>query len=144
MSTETQIRKQVVSKNRITVSNECYDKLQQWEAQANDHYKGLNIKPSELVEWCILSHTDKLTDDELSELQSKYFDDVALVAWALRELKRARAAGENKTIEELLGLAKVLKKVPSRSRRKEHNEDTQRQVVLESVPTEGTDSNHAG
>jgi hypothetical protein len=94
----------LTNKNRITLTEECVNRLHHWETQIGECFKGMAIKPAELVEWVILSHSENLTPDELQDVQTKYWDDIAMASWALRELKKAKASGEALSLQEVLSL----------------------------------------
>ncbi len=128
-----------MGKNRVSLSDECYERLQNWEEQITGRCKGMRIKLSDLVEWCLLSRPEQLMGNELVDLQDKYLDDVSLATWALRELKKARSAGENVSLEQVLGFEKAPAKRSAQSRRKTDAEKLSGQLQAEAASNRESD-----
>lgn len=89
---------------RIALGPEAVARLDRWLEQLTAKYHGLKVKRSELAEWIVLNHAASLDDGEIRQLGDKFYDQVHLAQWILRQLKEAKAAGKEKSIAEIMGI----------------------------------------
>jgi hypothetical protein len=87
---------------RIHLTKEALDRVTHWSDQISQQLKGSKVTRSAIVEWLVIVRPSELSESEISELQSKHFDEVKFAAWALKELKAAKARGEALSMSDLL------------------------------------------
>lgn len=52
---------------KVTLSSESLKKIDQWTKQIIGDQRGVNIKPSEIVNWFLTQHHDSLTASEIDQ-----------------------------------------------------------------------------
>jgi hypothetical protein len=91
-----------VSQLRVVLNSESGICLQGWMDQLVETYPGIHIKKQDLVNWLVSEKGGRLSPNDLKAVKDRFFDDIALAEWALRELKSARARNENLVLLDLL------------------------------------------
>lgn len=95
-------KKRQAHPDRITLKPEALQRLETWNSQLADHLKGQRLKRGELLHWLILSHSDKLSEAEVGQIEQEFFDEIKFAQWAVKKLKEARAKGQNLELTELI------------------------------------------
>ncbi len=121
MENSTSPKARVRHPDRVSLSPESLNRLSILILEAEGHLKGSRLTKSDLVNFLIKSHSASLSERELEELERDHFDEVRFAAWALRQIKEARAQGKD------LSLADVVNAAPG-ARSKPDNESSPKQV----------------
>ena len=95
-------KKRAVAVDRITLRPDSLNRLDGWLASLQVKFRGIRVSRSDLVNWLIGARAPELSGAELRALQREYFDEVQFTAWALRELKDARARGEKLSLKDIM------------------------------------------
>lgn len=93
--------------DRVTLSPESLNRVGGWLSDLEERLKGNRVTRNDLVNFLILTHPPQLSEKETTELSEKYFDEVRFAEWALRQLKEAKASGNNITLAEIMAGAKA-------------------------------------
>ncbi len=67
------------------------------------HLKGSRVTKSDLVNFLVLFHSERLAEKEIEQLKGQHFDEVRFAEWAIKELKKAKAEGRNVSLAEVMG-----------------------------------------
>lgn len=92
--------------DRISLSPASLAKLSLWIDQVHSQIRGVKLTRSQVVEWLIGSHEERLSANEIKKLEREHFDELKFAEWALRELKAARARGESISLSDLIASPK--------------------------------------
>jgi hypothetical protein len=98
MSEETKTKTYQKHPDRVTLGEGALARVNGWLDQVRSELRGIRLSRNDLVEYAILSQPEELPASSVAELKASRFDEVAFAAWALRELKAARAKGEKLTL----------------------------------------------
>lgn len=133
MQEERKEKKRQTYPDRATLTPESLTRLDGWLKEMRDHYKGIRISRTQLVNWLITHRPPELSRDEKADLQRAFHDDELLAAWVLRDLRGRRARGETVTYFDVLSEAtKGLAPNPSAPRPK----SLPKKNSKEEIPTE--------
>jgi hypothetical protein len=102
MENEAKPKKKMTHPGRVTLTPESLARLSQWIEETQGHFKGSRISRSDLANFLIMSHTARLSEKEVEQLESQYFDEVRFAAWAFAEVKKARVEGKVVTLAEIV------------------------------------------
>ena len=102
MNETVKTKPNVVNPCRIVLTGEGSDRVNRWMNQLQQQFHGLRMNRNELVEWLILAQPLDLSLEEIREIGGKYYDELDLANWALRQLKEARSKGQNISLENIL------------------------------------------
>lgn len=102
MHNESKSKPRLKHPDRVTLSEESLCRLGSWIAEAENYLKGHRLSKSELVNFIILSRPSLLSEAELTQLETTYFDEIRFTTWALRQLKAARATGKATSLLEIM------------------------------------------
>ncbi len=91
--------------DRVSLSPDSLNRLAGWTIDAEGHLKGSRLTKSDLVNFLIKSHSASLSERELEELERDHFDEVRFAAWALRQIKEARAQGKDLSLADVVNAA---------------------------------------
>jgi hypothetical protein len=100
--------------DRVPVSPEARKRLDAWLAIISDSMK-TELSRGELVNFLILNRDERMSSRELSDIETKFFDEVKFGQWAVEELKAARKRGEQITLGEVIAKYSPKLKSPTRS-----------------------------
>jgi len=95
---------------RIAISKEASDRLDQWVEELEKQAKGIRVTRADVADFILLSHSPALSGEEVAKLEDSHFDDVKFSFWIARTLQRKRANGESVSFEQLY---KQHRKLPS-------------------------------
>jgi hypothetical protein len=105
-NTKPNLKKSLIMK--VTLSSESLEKINEWTQQIIGDQRGVNIKPSEVVNWLISQHHSSFTPSEIDQYREKNIDQVEVAQWALKEIKAALRRGEKINLRDLvLGEAEI-------------------------------------
>ena len=104
MENETKPKTKAKHPDRVTLAPEALWRVSKWLDETRGQIKGSKISRSDLVSFLIMSHSPCLSEGELKELEGEYFDEVRFAAWALGQLKDAKAQGKTVSLNEILGV----------------------------------------
>ena len=88
MKVDEMKQKKIIS--RITLSDASQKAISNWYSQAKEQYPGIKVSDSDLVNWLIVSHPPELTPEELTNIESQFFDEVKKLEWMLSQAKLAK------------------------------------------------------
>ncbi len=88
--------------DRVTLSSEALTRLGAWMHEVAGHLKGNRVTRNDLVNFLILSRPPHLSEQEISELAKRNFDQIRFTEWALQQLKEARAQGKEVSLAEIV------------------------------------------
>lgn len=103
---EAKTKSEVTKRERVALKEQCLERMRIWADQLGHHFKGVKVKPADIVEWQLLARPERLTANDVADFQRQYWDDVAFTAWALKRLKAARSKGEQLSLAEVIGVTK--------------------------------------
>lgn len=106
--------------DRATLTPEALDRVNLWLEQVEKHSQGIDATRSDIVNWFILSAHEALSGQQLKEIASKFHNPVKYARWALKEVARAAARGEQVEIK-LVPASTEKHDAPKRQRRKKLN-----------------------
>jgi hypothetical protein len=86
---------------RIAISKEGSERLDQWISDLEKQNKGIRITRADIVNFLLLDHPETLSSEERSKLGNAHFDDVKFGFWIARTLRMKRANGESVTYDQL-------------------------------------------
>jgi len=89
--------------DRIAIGVDAQARLDHWLEQLSARYPGIKMKRGDLAEWIVLNRAATLGADEIREIGGRFYDQVHLARWLLRQLKEAKAAGKQTSIAEIIG-----------------------------------------
>jgi len=116
MTTNTKV-KQTKSRyhDRISLTAESLQRLSCWMNQIQSALKGSPISRSDLVNWFILFQKEKLSNNELSDLKTKFINPYKVLYRAALEIKKKQELGETVDAEKLFKETLAVSKTVSRS-----------------------------
>ena len=109
MENENKIKPRVKHPDRVSLSPEALNRLGNWMAELEGRMKGSRITKSDLVNFLLLSHPASLSEREIELVAANHFDEVRFAAWALAEVKKAKAQGKNLSLSDVIGLGATSK-----------------------------------
>lgn len=95
--------------DRVTMTPDSLTRITEWVEEVEQRGKGIRITKSDLVNY-LISSRPKLSEQEMRQLEIKYYDDSRFLAWALRQIKEAKAQGRKLTLEDLMETGNPLRK----------------------------------
>lgn len=106
--------------NRVVISEEAANKLDRWSEQMEAFCPGIGLKRQNLVDWLVTSKEQQLPTSDQKAIKEQFYDDIELAAWALQQLKAAKARNEKLSLADLLKSSKVKStdEVPKRIKKK--------------------------
>lgn len=115
---ETKVKKNSPTPFRVSLGSEAVKRITHWEDQIKQNRKGVRIKPSDIVEFVILSHSEDLSSIQIRDFQDRFVSEVELAKWAIKELTAAEKRGDKISLSDLLATASGLQAEPRRSRKR--------------------------
>jgi len=109
MENEQKPRPRMKHPDRVSLTPESLARLSSWILEAEGHLKGSRLTKSDLVNFLIKSHSASLSERELEQLEREHFDEVRFAAWALRQIKEARAQGKELSLADVVNTAPAAK-----------------------------------
>ena len=118
------IKTRLAHPDRISLNEIGLKKVTSWLEQANGHLRGVKISRSDIVNWLISEQDEELSPQNLSALETQYFDQVKFGEWAIKDLKRRLSLGENVTLADIISGSCIklkndsnVSKMPSKKRK---------------------------
>jgi hypothetical protein len=105
MENSTPPKPRVKHPDRVSLTPEALTRLSSWIREAESRLKGSRLTKSDLVNFLVMSHSASLSEKELEQLERDHFDDVRFAAWALRQIKEARAQGKDLSLADVVNAA---------------------------------------
>lgn len=87
---------------RVVLSPEVAARLDQWIMSITSSRQGVDLSRKDVIQWLVTSKGENLSPHETKELADAHYDDVKFLHFAMRELKAARANGENVDLQNFL------------------------------------------
>jgi len=87
---------------KVSLTSESAERINQWTKQIIGDQRGVNIKPSEVVNWFLSKQSESLTPSEIDQYREKNIDQVEVAQWALKEIKAALRRGEKINLKDLI------------------------------------------
>lgn len=81
--------------DRLVASPEVLTRLNEWLSFLERKLKGISLTRNQLMNWIIMSHPASLSQSEIKQLAEQFFDEIRFAEWAVKELRIAKARGEN-------------------------------------------------
>lgn len=103
---ESKTNKRKTHFDRITLKDDALAKVDGWLSQIRNSSHGIKISRADIVNWLIAGHPADLTGQEQKDISDTFYDDVAFVAWAYRQIKEARKRNEKLSLAEVIARAK--------------------------------------
>lgn len=104
---------------RLTLQSIEQAKLERWVQELNAKFDGMiRLTKSDLANFLIRHHQEKLTDSEVALIEAEHFDELRWINWALTKIREAKRMGESLTLEDLMTKRKVQPAPIKRTRRK--------------------------
>ena len=88
--------------NRVVLSDSTAQKLDAWAEQMEMYCPGIRLKRQQLIEWLVNEKGPQLGTSDQRSVKDQFYDDVELAAWALEQLKAAKAKNEKLSLSDLL------------------------------------------
>lgn len=88
--------------NRVVLSDSTAQKLDAWAEQMEAFCLGIRLKRQQLIEWLVNEKGPQLGTSDQRSIKDQFYDDVELAAWALEQLKAAKAKNEKLSLSDLL------------------------------------------
>ena len=81
---------------------EC-GKLDRWVSNLNERFDGMiRITKSDLANFIIRQHPEDLSPDEVSLIESEFYDEVRWLNWALGKIRQAKKEGRALSLDDLM------------------------------------------
>jgi hypothetical protein len=89
--------------DRIVLRCSENSKLQEWATVLNARFDGMiKVTKSDLANFLIRQHEEKLSDPEIRLIESEMFDEVRWLNWALAKVRQAKRQGQSLSLEDLM------------------------------------------
>jgi hypothetical protein len=100
----TEKKKNQVPQERVTLNKSTSEKLESWITQLDEKYsKVLKITKSDLVQYLIESHDQKLSLGEMKDLRKLHHDDLRILKTLMTKIEDEKKLGQtNITLAELI------------------------------------------
>lgn len=98
---EVKPRRRTVYSDRVILKPELLAKSDGWIEQVKAKRKGVRISRKDVVLWKLKQASADLSDVELEELTSAFYDEERFLLDLLKEVKAAKARGEKATLPDL-------------------------------------------
>ncbi len=95
-------RKREKHPDRVYLSGLALETLSAWVSQVHEALPGVKVTKTDLVNWRLRSESKNLSEKNLREIESLFFNPVKFAKWAAREVETAHARGELKTLRDIL------------------------------------------
>ena len=102
---------------RANLSKESLLKVNGWVDQLKPKLRGSKISRSDLINWLVAQKSEVLTEREVAELVTTYFDPVKALEWAVAEVKSAKSRGEEIDLGAFVSEKFVTKKPKTRRKK---------------------------
>ncbi|MBI4403619.1 MAG: hypothetical protein HY537_05635 [Deltaproteobacteria bacterium] len=101
-ASETVAKKKQTNHFRVNLKKEVFDRISHWAEQIKGQRNGVKIRPSDLVEYILESHSAELTPAEIEQYKERYTNEIDLAKWLVKELSAAQKRGQKLSIAELI------------------------------------------
>lgn len=97
-------KKNQIPQERVTLNKSTSEKLESWITQLDEKYsKVLKITKSDLVQYLIESHDQKLSLGEMKDLRKLHHDDLRILKTLMTKIEDEKKLGQtNTTLAELI------------------------------------------
>lgn len=80
--------------DRLVASPEVLTRLNEWLLFLEHKLKGISLTRNQLMNWIIMNRPHVLSNQEIKQIEEKFFNEVRFAEWALKELRAAQGRGE--------------------------------------------------
>lgn len=87
---------------RVILTAESIQRLNAWLEQIRQSRPGVEITRKNIVNWLILSHSERLSQSEEKELAETYYNELRFLQFAVRELKAANERGDTLSFQDFI------------------------------------------
>jgi len=115
-------KKRYQNPERANLNKESLFKVNGWLEQLKPKLRGSKISRSDLINWLVTQKPEALTDREVSELITNYFDPVKALEWAVSEIKSAKSRGEEVDLSTFVSEKFLAKKIIKRRKSSTNSE----------------------
>lgn len=102
MENQIKAKTRVKHPDRITLSPEALKKVEAWVKEVETRHQGVHLTKSNIVDFLLLSRSPELSESELKEIVALHYDEVRFLAWALKQIRVAKAQGRVLTLESIV------------------------------------------
>lgn len=102
MSEVSKPKARKIQGERIALNLESSRRVNQWLATLKEKYPGLRMRRSDLVDWLVSHRPAALSEEEISHVGERFYDQMQLAQWMVRQLKEAKASGKEVSLDELV------------------------------------------
>jgi len=95
-------KKRMKHPDRVSLTPEALARLSEWVNELKTNLKGSRVTKSDLVDFLVLSHSAQLSEREIEKLKTDHFDEVRFAEWALRQVKAAKASGQQLSLQDVV------------------------------------------
>jgi len=99
---QTPSKKKNIKPDRISISQKSAQLISTWILQLKEKQPGLKIKPADIVNSIIESHSPQLSSKEAKEIIQQNFDEVDFFKWAIKEVQKSQAGDAKITLQDLM------------------------------------------
>src|SRR5438876_147049 len=93
--------------DRVTLDSETLEKIDSWIAMAKAKERGTRVTRRDIVNWWIKRGAKDLTKTEEHELIRKFYDAEFMLKEQLKDIKLAKARGENLSPADISGILRL-------------------------------------
>lgn len=103
MTIETIDKKKPVFPDRANLTTEQSKRLEAWVQQVNSASQGaFKISKSDLVNFFLAEKQNELSEEQITQLEIKYYNESKWIEWAMAQIKAGVQSGVPVTLEGLL------------------------------------------
>lgn len=101
---EVEKKKRLFNPDRIVLNAESVTVLGRLREQINLAFGGMiKLSNKDLANFLIQQRSSALSEQEVLNVKSEFFDDVTAAQWVLKKLKDAKGKGEHLSLKEVIG-----------------------------------------
>ena len=102
-SVDNKVAKNSDNVDRIVLRRFEQQRLSLWVDKLNEKFDGaIRLSKSDLANFLIRHHESDLTEDEIRNVESEFFDEVRWLSWALNKIRSAKREGVDLALSELM------------------------------------------
>ena len=99
----------------VVIKRESSARLDFWLKQINERFEGFGvIAQNEVADFIFRRHAEELSDEELSEIGSEFYDEVHWLNWALKKITQSKIEGGALSLGELIARKNEVTALPNR------------------------------
>lgn len=101
MELEKNNRMRVKHPDTVTIDQKNLTKVARWMDQIESQTNGVKVTRKDIVNWLICAHAESLSTKELSAISRLFYDEERMLLQILKNVRRAKANGEQVSLEDL-------------------------------------------